>query len=372
MTVRPTVVVIGAGIVGSSIAYRLAAADATVTVVERGEPGRGTTANSFAWVNANNKTPRPYYDLNLAGMDEHRRLLDELGPGDWYHPDGNLIWHGPEDQTELHDRVERLRSWGYAAEWLDARTVTDDLEPGIACPDPEQRVAWFPEEAWVDAPALVGRLLAAARERGAALRTGAAVVEVDTHGGRVDGVILAGGDRLAADVLVNAAGPSADQIAALAGLPLPLANKTGVLVRVGISGQPVRRLLHLPGLNLRPDGNRRLLLQDTRLDDQLDDRRALAADDAPVTDLIARTRQAVPALGPARVTAVGIAVRPIPSDGLPSAGADPALAGYYEAVTHSGVTLGPLLGRLLAREILDGAVDPLLAPFRPDRFRARG
>ena len=42
--------------------------------------------------------------------------------------------------------------------------------------------------------------------------------------------------------------------------------------------------------------------------------------------------------------------------------------GYYEAVTHSGVTLGPLLGRLLAREILEGEVDPLLSSYRPDRF----
>jgi glycine/D-amino acid oxidase-like deaminating enzyme len=44
------------------------------------------------------------------------------------------------------------------------------------------------------------------------------------------------------------------------------------------------------------------------------------------------------------------------------------IPGYYEAVTHSGVTLGPLVGRLLAREILAGDVDPLIAPFRPDRF----
>jgi glycine/D-amino acid oxidase-like deaminating enzyme len=42
--------------------------------------------------------------------------------------------------------------------------------------------------------------------------------------------------------------------------------------------------------------------------------------------------------------------------------------GYYEAVTHSGVTLGPLIGRVLAREVLTGEVDALIVPFRPDRF----
>jgi glycine/D-amino acid oxidase-like deaminating enzyme len=49
-------------------------------------------------------------------------------------------------------------------------------------------------------------------------------------------------------------------------------------------------------------------------------------------------------------------------------GALSQIPGYYEAVTHSGVTLGPLVGRLLACEILAGEVDPLIAPFRPDRF----
>jgi glycine/D-amino acid oxidase-like deaminating enzyme len=61
-------------------------------------------------------------------------------------------------------------------------------------------------------------------------------------------------------------------------------------------------------------------------------------------------------------------LRPVPADGHSCVGALPEIPGYYEAVTHSGVTLGPLVGRLLAREILTGEVDPLIAPFRPDRF----
>jgi len=63
-----------------------------------------------------------------------------------------------------------------------------------------------------------------------------------------------------------------------------------------------------------------------------------------------------------------IGVRPIPRDGLPCVGGVSAVSGYYEAVTDSGVTLGPLVGRLLAQEILTGMAGALLAPFRPDRF----
>jgi glycine/D-amino acid oxidase-like deaminating enzyme len=44
------------------------------------------------------------------------------------------------------------------------------------------------------------------------------------------------------------------------------------------------------------------------------------------------------------------------------------LDGYYEAITHSGITLGVIIGRLLSQEIFEGTVDDLLKPFRPDRF----
>jgi glycine/D-amino acid oxidase-like deaminating enzyme len=302
-------------------------------------------------------------------MSEHRRLADELGPADWHHPEGNLIWAAPEERDELQERVARLDAWGYDVAWLDARTVMDELEPDVAFTDPEQPAAWFAQEAWVDAPALTRRLLAAAGERGAVVRGGATVVEIETRGGRVAGLLLAGGERLALDAVVNAAGPAAADVAALLGLPLPLTNKAGFLVQIGVGGHPIRRILHLPGLNLRPDGNRRLLIQNATFDDELAGRTALPTDDPLVTDLIDRARALVPTIGHPAVTAVRVGVRPIPRDGLSCVGAETGLRGYYEVVTHSGVTLGPLLGRLLAREILHGEIDPLLMPFRPERFR---
>jgi glycine/D-amino acid oxidase-like deaminating enzyme len=49
-------------------------------------------------------------------------------------------------------------------------------------------------------------------------------------------------------------------------------------------------------------------------------------------------------------------------------GGIPGLDGFYVVVSHSGVTLGPLWGRIAAAELLDGALDPRLAPYRPARF----
>jgi glycine/D-amino acid oxidase-like deaminating enzyme len=61
----------------------------------------------------------------------------------------------------------------------------------------------------------------------------------------------------------------------------------------------------------------------------------------------------------------------MPADRLPIVGPLPWLDSLYLAVSHSGVTLAPVLGRLVARELADGAPDGLLAPFRPGRFAER-
>jgi glycine/D-amino acid oxidase-like deaminating enzyme len=71
------------------------------------------------------------------------------------------------------------------------------------------------------------------------------------------------------------------------------------------------------------------------------------------------------------VEATRIGVRPMPRDERPMLGPVPGLGGFYVVVSHSGVTLGPLWGRIVAAELLDGAVDPRLAPYRPARFLTR-
>ena len=158
---------------GASVAYGLSRAGARVWLVDGAGPASGTTSASFAWVNANDKTPREYFELNRAGMEEYRRLQDELpGGAPWLHRVGNLIWAHRE---ALERRVGRLRSWGYAAEVWRASEVNRLLEPGAAFPDPEPPGAFFPEESWVDAPQLTSRLAELAVRNGAETRFGAAV-----------------------------------------------------------------------------------------------------------------------------------------------------------------------------------------------------
>jgi glycine/D-amino acid oxidase-like deaminating enzyme len=359
------VAVVGAGIVGSSVAYRLSEGGAEVVLIDGSEPGSGTTSTSFAWVNANNKLPREYFELNLAGMREHERLHAELGGG-WLHPTGNLIVPTERELENLEKRVERLLSWSYAAEMLPASTVNEKLEPQAVFPDPETRVAHFPDESWVDAPALTKALVQAASSSEAITLVKDMVrgIEVGDKGVKAS---LENGETVQADAVVNATGAGAAPVAGMVGRELPLDVFPGLLVRVAAPGEPLGHLLHTPHINLRPDGPGFVLLHHDSIDEELADDFA-GTEDPLCAELLQRARRVMPALQEAEIVEARFGMRPVPADGHSCVGGLSRIPGYYEAVTHSGVTLGPLVGRLLAREILTGEVDPLIAPFRPDRF----
>jgi glycine/D-amino acid oxidase-like deaminating enzyme len=373
----PRIAVIGAGVIGATIAFRLAEKGLNVVLLDRAEPGSGATAASYAWINANEKLPRAYYELNRASMEEYRRLAWRLAPAYWYHADGNLIWYpDANDAADLEARVERLRSWGYAAEMLPADVVLSDLEPGLAggIADDGTPFGWFPDEAWADAVAMTGRLVDAIRNVGGRVLTGPerAVADIAMDGGRVSAVTLSGGQTIPVFAVVNAAGADAPRVAEMVGRRLPMAPSPGLVVRALLpDGVDSPRLpIETDRFAVRPDGAGRVLLaldagDAAELADIPDG--ALSLTDPLVTTLMTWGAELFPALATARPVEALVAMRPIPADGFPSVGAVPEIPGYFEAVTHSGVTLAPLIGRAITDDVLGKAPDPLLAEFRPER-----
>ena len=372
------IAVIGAGIVGATLAFRLAEKSASVLLLDRAEPAGGATAASYAWINANEKLPRAYFALNKAAMEEYRRLAWRLAPAPWYHADGNLIWFSdPSAAAELAARVQRLRAWGYAAEMLPAPEVLADLEPGLrgGIADRGTPFAWFPEEAWVDAIAMTERLVEATRNAGGRVLTGPEreVIAIERNNGRLSALTLRGGQTIAVDAVVNAAGVNAPAVAAMVGRSLPMAPSPGLVVRATMpdGGNPLRRPVETDVVAVRPDGPGRVMLAfDTGGDIELGTAPlgSIPLDNPIVATIMAYGAATVPALAAAQPTEALLALRPIPADGYPSVGGIAAIPGYFEAVTHSGVTLAPLIACSLRDEILGRAPDPLFAPFHPERL----
>lgn len=364
------ILIVGAGIVGASAAYHLARGGARVTILEARRPAAGTTSRSFAWANANDKPPRAYHDLNQAGLVEHRRVLREFGPGG-FHPTGNLeLASYPEHQAELRGRVERLRAWGYAAETVSSGRARE-LAPEVSVPD-NADATFFPEEGWVAAPILVGQFLAASAKLGARCVYPAPVTALLVEGGRVRGA-RTGAVHYHADVVVDCSGPAAGKLLGSLGLELARARAPGVLVVSETLPALLDRAVHANGVYLRPDGGGRVLFGSTEVDAMLpadlQPGEDLAFDSAPVRELHRRGAAVMPILGDARIDAVRVGWRPMPPDGYSAVGPISGLSGYYLIFTHSGVTLGPLLGKLAADEIMGGERRPELVGFRPDRLR---
>jgi glycine/D-amino acid oxidase-like deaminating enzyme len=363
------VVVVGAGVIGAAVAADLARGGCSVTVLESGQVAAGTSGATFAWTNAGGKQPRSYFDLNVEGMQAHRRLASSVASCDWYHESGNLEWiAGADTQQEQERKVARLLAWGYQARWLDPTDVRS-LEPDMAPEVIGSRVAYFPDEGWVDPARLIAALLSMARASGAEVRSHSAAVGMSMTGGRIDGVCTSDGETVRTDAVVNCAGPGAGEVAALAGVDLPMRNTAGLLAYTAATAVAVGRVIHAPQIHLRPDGGGRLLLHNSTADAAVSthDDGSRITEPGAAQAMLYLAEELYPGLRGIKVEASRIGVRVIPIDGLPVLGPSTTVENFHFAVTHSGVTLCLRVAELVGAEVRGELVDEL-TPFRHSRL----
>lgn len=369
MSARRDVAVIGAGILGAAAAYYLTGAGRRVVVVEAGEPASGTTGSSFTWVNAVRKEPEAYHRLNAEGVRAWPALARELGGDAGYHGAGCLEWvENGAERDELRARIERIASRGYAARWI-RRDEALAMEPGLAIPARVDGVACYDNDAWVDTPRLVRALLDRAVAGGAEVRGSTRVHAVDTRGDRVQGVAVDGGE-IHAGAFLFCVGPATQAMLATIGATIPVRRVPGLLAVTSPPAASLGRIVYAPGIHLRPDAGGGLLLGDPDVD-------RLTTEDTPsgpppdfALPLLERAQRAFPPARASRIVSVRVGVRPMPGDSYTIAGRIPGFANAWVLVTHSAITMGPLLGQLIAAEIAGAPPSPLLVPFRPDRFPA--
>jgi glycine/D-amino acid oxidase-like deaminating enzyme len=360
------VAVVGAGVVGACLAYYLASEGADVLLIDAGPPGQLTTSASLAWVNASTKADHEaYFHLCFAGLRQYDRLVADFASADWWNPTGHLRWDYGAEQ-KLVASVERLQALDYPVEVWEGERVQRLLEPNLALPDRSTLVVRFPTEAWVDGPKMVQALVRSAVKSGAATAFGNAIRRISIANGSVTSLELAGGEKHTVETVVNAAGPGAADVGALVGRALPMKAKPGLAVRVETTRDLLSSVVHAPKISIRPDGAGRAFLSAPSLDPALH-----GGDPSPIRlaeDVKSLATRVVPDLAAARICDIRIGRRPIPVDGLPVIGKPAGIGGYFEAVTHSGITLGPIIARALTAEILHGEIDPLVSSFRASRF----
>ena len=368
------VVVVGAGIVGASIAYHLSERGMQVTVVEAGEPGSGASGHSFAWINSTfGKEPRHYHDFNRRSMDMWDRFARRLGRDIGLHWGGELRAVSTErDAEELRAGVKQLQGWGYKSRIISPEEMRA-LEPGLVCDD--FVLGEFSEnDGRVDPPKVIDACLGRARTRGTQLMTGTPVTGFRLGADGVESVLTDNGD-VPCDAIVLAAGVEVTRLAAMAGVDVPRQESPGVVIRTDPRPRVIQTasVLHVPGIDevqqeihLRQNEDGTLLIGEGTQE-------SLARDDGQehADELLSRAIHYLPALEGATAIRVPVGYRPMPLDGHPVLGFTRQAPNLYIAFTHSGVTLAPVIGEMASIEIVDGARVDLLEPYRLERFEGR-
>jgi len=364
------VAVVGGGIIGASTAFQLARSGARVLLLEANTIASGVSDHSFSWLNSGNKHPEAYHRLNAAGLADYA-LLDELAGVEVYRTGSLHTPILPGEAEQLEGRRQRLNDLGYRARWI-SRAAAIEMEPNLAVPESSERVLFFEDEAWVDPPQLIRALLAAAGDA-VEVREHTPVLAVEHHGGSVTS-LQTRSDSVAVGAVVMCVGTGTTALAASLGVHLPVERRPGLLVVTSpVAPGTLSRVIHhamAPDISchLRPDVTGGVRIGSDQYDEPMREDTVVAPPPPEAHALLARATEVLPVLQGVGVARAHLGIRPIPADGLSVAGQLPGFDNAFAIVTHSGVTMGPLLGRLIATEVTDRIVDPLLADFRPERF----
>jgi glycine oxidase len=371
----PRVAIIGAGVAGLGIGWRLADAGCRATVFERGEAGHGASWAAAGMLAAGLEAEpgeERLLALNLASQRLWPAFRDQLeavaGSAIGYRAKGTLAVALTRDDVErLRFSFEFQRDLGVELAWLsaaDARRREPHLRPGLAA------AVFSPHDHQVDSRRLMLALRAAFLKAGGDLREHAEVSGLDVEAGRVRGVVV-DGERHAADQVVLAAGAWS---ALLDGLPdaarPPIRPVKGQMLALRMDPEhPVlRHVLWAPKGYLVPRDNRHLIVGGTVEECGFDQELTAGG----VLALLEAAWRALPAIEELPIDELWVGFRPTSRDDAPILGPTPVEGLVLATGQHRhGILLTPITALTVSEVILTGRTPASIREFTIDRFGAR-
>lgn len=369
------VIIIGGGVIGLSIAWRLAARGVDVILFEAGRCGTGAShaaAGMLAACAEVEPGEEQLLFLNRASQalwpDFARELEAASGLAVDLRTEGTLVCaFSADDQARLWHHLALQERLGLPVSWLDAAEVRRRepfLSPGIV------GGLWSPEDHQVDNRKLAAALHVAAGRAGAAIHEDSPVESVIVEDGRACGVV-ARGRRIDADVVILAAGAWSRRIAGLprAALP-PVRPVKGQLVALQMDpAAPVlSHVTWVPGAYLVPRRDGRLIIGATVEEKGFDTRMTAGG----LLALLDAAWRALPVVEELPIAETWAGLRPGSRDDAPILGPG-ELAGLVYATGHhrNGILLTPVTAAVVADHVLNGRLADVARPFTLARFQAR-
>jgi len=369
------VVVIGGGIIGCSIAYHLLARAGRLRVVlleREAELGTGATARATGGIR-HQFSSATLIRLTRLSLPTFLRFEEEFGRSADFVPHGYLFVTAEPDRLEGYRRAVALqRSLGVRSRILAPEEMRD-LLPQLATAD-LLGGSFCPDDGSADPHGALQGFVTRARALGLQVLTRAEVVAIDREGERVAGVRTAT-ERVAAPVVINAAGPFADRVAHLAGVEIPSRPYRRQVLVV----EPPPELPEVfplivdgdSGFYVHRQGRSALVMGGTDKDSRPGTE--IAVDWEAFEPVLSAAARRVPPLAEAKVMRAYAGLRDLTPDYHGILGQIPEVSGFYVACGFSGHGFmhAPAIGRLMAELIVDGRARSLdLAPLSPERFRA--
>ncbi|GAB3078844.1 FAD-dependent oxidoreductase [Micromonospora schwarzwaldensis] len=370
------VVVIGAGMTGVACAYYAARAGLTVTVVDRGGVAAGTTGAGEGNILVSDKPPGPELTLARHSGELWRELADAVDGTlfELEHKGGVVVATAPDEYDALRAFASNQREAGVEAYEVAAEDL-GDYEPHLA-PDLAGGMH-YPQDMQVQPMLAAAHLLRAAR---VTVLTGTTVVGLPRDAaGAILGVQTDRG-LLPTRLVVNAAGVWAGEVAALAGVALPILPRRGFVLVTEPLPALIRHKVYAADyvanvgrgsadLQVSPvvEGTRSgpVLIGSTRERVGFDPTFSLRA----LRGLAAGAVRLFPVLASASTIRAYRGFRPYSPDHLPMIGADPRVPGLHHAAGHEGAGIGlaPATGHAVAALLTGRPPHVDLRPFAPER-----
>jgi glycine oxidase len=363
------VLIIGGGIIGCSIAWRLAQAGMWVTVLDRSEPGAEASSAAAGMLAPVGEMvePRTFSELCVASRSLYPGFAAEIeessGHPVGYRSDGSLlVAHNEKLEEELAEVHRRQAALGFTLHPLTAAEV-HDRSAGLS---PQVRSGLFvPGDHWVDNERLMRALVIACQRAGVRFEAGRAVHKFHTQGDGIESVATENGVSFTAKIYVLAAGCWSGEIAGGLGIPVPITPCCGQMMEFEAPRElpfVLRAGMHY--LVPRPD--RRLLVGTTA--EYTGFAKAVTAEG--LLSLLEGAVRLAPLVSEFRFLRAWAGLRPDTADHLP-------ILGYGEidnlvfATGHfrNGILLAPVTAEIIADLILKGSTSRPLEAYRPTRFR---
>ena len=358
MKQKPKIIVVGSGIIGASIALSCVNLGADVVVLEQNKLGGAASSNSFGWINASFAESPAYFDLRNAAVIAFRNLKTELNLNDSVSWQGTLWWE--DSGQELKKQFNNLLDRGYAAKLLNKNEIKN-LEPNLK--DVPEAAIFTPLEGAAEADQVALTMLRKLTDESGKVISGCTVESLQFKKNRVSGVKTNIG-KMSCDMVVLATGAAAQNGLLGCEWNLPMQNKKGLIVQTSPVPDLINHILMTNDVHFKQNVDGTLTAGEIFSGDF--DENTLALDLA--SDVLSRISKKIDFTTKLTPTNIKIGTRPVPIDGFPVVGNIEGHKGVFVAVMHSGVTLAPLIGQLLASEMLKSLKSPLLETFRPSRF----